>query len=185
MVGVDPAAAMLDVGRHEPWGDQVEWIEDTAETFRASRRFDLIIMTGHAFQALVEDAVIRAALDTMAYHLKPGGRIVFESRNPVIDWDRQWARTYKMETPEGVVTATRRMIETAPDRQCLTFAWDYTFPDETLTSISTLRFLQRDQIEAFAQSAGLHLVELHGDWQGGPFDSAVSKEMIFTFVKMA
>ena len=48
--GVDPAAAMLTVARRKPYAKQVEWVQSSAQNYRAARRFDLIVMTGHAFQ---------------------------------------------------------------------------------------------------------------------------------------
>src|SRR5271165_1559990 len=53
VTGVDPAGAMLAVGRRKPHAERVEWIECTAQSYKADRRFDLIVMTGHAFQILL------------------------------------------------------------------------------------------------------------------------------------
>src|SRR4051812_41074032 len=55
-VGVDPAAPMLDVARKNTRGEKVEWVEGDARTFDLGRLFDLIIMTGHAFQAFLTEA---------------------------------------------------------------------------------------------------------------------------------
>jgi 2-polyprenyl-3-methyl-5-hydroxy-6-metoxy-1,4-benzoquinol methylase len=71
VTGADPAPAMLDVARSKPHGASVEWVEATAEGFRSPKRFDLIIMTGHAFQVLLTDAQVAEALANMAAHLKP------------------------------------------------------------------------------------------------------------------
>jgi len=51
--GVDPAAAMLVVAKRKPSAEQVEWVESSAQTYRSERRFDLMVMTGHAFQILL------------------------------------------------------------------------------------------------------------------------------------
>src|SRR5215471_5871396 len=67
VTGVEPAAAMLEVARRKPIADQVEWVESSAESYRTQRRFDLIVMTGHAFQCLLTDTAMLAALETMRY----------------------------------------------------------------------------------------------------------------------
>lgn len=75
VTGADPAAAMLGVARNRPGGDKVTWIEADAAGLSAGLRFDLIIMTGHAFQVLLEDREVRAALSNLHRHLAPGGRL--------------------------------------------------------------------------------------------------------------
>lgn len=181
MTGVDPAAAMLTVARRAPLADQVNWIEGTSEDYCADQRFDLIIMTGHAFQVLLTDSQVEATLANMAKHLKPDGLVAFESRNPALNWDAIWGRDYEMETPRGRVRAVRRMTDTSQAPEFLSFAWDYHFADDRITSDSTLRFLTADAIIAFADRAGLHVETVLGDWQGGAFDPHVSREMIFNF----
>ena len=181
VVGVDPAAAMLDMARRGDPHDQVRWIQATAEAFETSNRFDLIIMTGHAFQVLLSDEQVSQTLNRMASLLTPNGYAVFESRNPRIDWDRIWAREYTMTTPSGTVHAKRRLTETSQAPDYLSFAWDYHFDDQVLTSDSTLRFLSHEEILDAAKPVGLELVELLGDWDGSEFDPSSSKEMIFKF----
>ena len=157
VTGVDPAAAMLAVARRAELGDCVTWVESTAENFRSDQTFDLIIMTGHAFQVLLTDQQVEATLATMASHLKPGGLITFESRNPALDWDAIWGRAYEMETPQGRVRVVRRMTDTLRAPDFLSFAWDYHFSEDRLTSDSTLRFLSAEAITGFADQAAYTL----------------------------
>src|ERR1700678_1465360 len=42
VTGVDPAAAMLAVARSKPYAEQVEWVESSAQSYKAQRRFDLV-----------------------------------------------------------------------------------------------------------------------------------------------
>ena len=91
VTGVDPAPAMLEIARRKPFGVKIDWVMATAQTFRSTKRFDLMIMTGHAFQVLLEDEDVHAAFETIRTHLKPGGKIVFESRNRAVDWAAEWS----------------------------------------------------------------------------------------------
>ncbi|MEO1189236.1 MAG: class I SAM-dependent methyltransferase, partial [Pseudomonadota bacterium] len=179
VVGVDPASAMLDVARRAPQPPNIEWVEARSETYESDRKFDLIIMTGHAFQVLLSDQQISQTLRTMADHLKPDGRIVFETRNPALDWDAIWSREYTMETDQGRVRAVRRITDATRTPEYLSFAWDYHFPDVTLTSDSTLRFPSASDITSFAKAMDLEISDIFGDWNGSGFDPVVSREMIF------
>jgi 2-polyprenyl-3-methyl-5-hydroxy-6-metoxy-1,4-benzoquinol methylase len=178
VTGVDPAPAMLAIARRKPFGAKIEWVEATAQTFRSDKRFDLMIMTGHVFQILLEDEDVRAAFETMRMHLKPGGKAVFESRNRAIDWAAEWGGEVVLEARAGRIVETHNVHEMLNDR--LKFDSVFRFPDKTLTSKSELRFMSLMEIEAHLKAAELRVENLIGDWDGAPFDPAVSKEMIFT-----
>ncbi|MBS1992198.1 MAG: class I SAM-dependent methyltransferase [Cyanobacteria bacterium SZAS LIN-2] len=177
VTGADPAAAMLDVARNKKHGREINWVHCTAEEFKADQRFDLIIMTGHAFQVLVDDRAISSCFSTMRRHLAPGGLIVFESRNPAIDWVEQWDYEMSLQTPQGTVKECRRFLSL--DEDLMTFELRYEFPEQSLVSPSQLRFLSRSSIEERLQQEGLLAESVLGDWQGQPFDETSSKEMIF------
>lgn len=177
VTGVDPAAAMLDVARTKPHGPKIEWIEANAQDFKSDKRFDLIIMTGHAFQVLVDDHEITAAFANIANHLKSSGRFVFESRNPDWDWASDWIYTMDLVAPGGTVKESRHLKSF--DGNIMTFDLTYQFSDETLTSHSVLRFLTAPDITSRLKAHGMPVSQLLGDWHGSPFDQARSKEMIF------
>lgn len=177
VTGVDPAHEMLRRAREKENSNQVEWILCAAQDFSSDKCFDLIAMTGHAFQVLLTDADVLSTLKVMQKHLASTGRIAFESRNPAIDWKRDWNYRISLDLPNGRVVETRRLIEMVNDR--VSFELVYEFEDETLVSASELRFLRCDRILEFLSASGLQVMELMGDWDGAPFDVATSREMIF------
>jgi hypothetical protein len=73
---------MLRVARSRQGTERVSWIKATGQTLRLPLRFDLIYMTGHAFQALLTDDDALAVLRTAHEHMTGEGRFAFESRNP-------------------------------------------------------------------------------------------------------
>lgn len=178
VTGADPAQPMLDVARQKPHGNNIEWAHATAETFRSPTRFDLIIMTGHAFQVLLTDDAVATALTTMRDHLKPAGRAVFESRNPAIDWAWEWKNPMFIETPSGPVHITGPQVEKAGE--FISFDREYRFADETLTTHSRLRFMPKPAIEAHLAAAGLTADKVYGDWNQAPYDPATSHEIIIS-----
>lgn len=178
VTGADPSAAMLDVGRRKPNGDKIEWVQSFAQNFRSAKRFDLIIMTGHAFQVLLDDTDALATFATMRDHLAPDGLIVFESRNPAIDWRLRWhGGEDELEVDGVALRQTCEVLSMTGDR--IVFETRYTFPDEVLVSSSELRFRSRTEIEAGLQASGLQAKKICGDWDGTLFVSDSSDEMIF------
>ena len=47
------------------------------------REFDLVVMTGHAFLAFLEDDAIRVALVAIRAAVTDGGRLAFEAHDPL------------------------------------------------------------------------------------------------------
>ncbi|MEO1017958.1 MAG: class I SAM-dependent methyltransferase [Pseudomonadota bacterium] len=178
VTGVDPSAAMLEVAHRKPHGQKIEWVHSAAQSFQSDKCFDLIIMTGHAFQVLLEDDDIHAAFSVMHEHLTLGGSIVFESRNPEINWAEIWNRDKVLELSKGItVNESCRFLTMENGR--LTFELHYQFPDETLVSQSELRFTSKNDIENHLIAAGLCADKVLGDWAGTPFDEKTSREIIF------
>lgn len=178
VTGVDPSVTMLDVAKRKPHGSEIEWVQSSAQTYKSDKRFDLIIMTGHAFQVLLADQDILEALAVMKRHLADDGTIVFESRNPQIDWVSRWDYEMKLKTPTGIVRESRRFLNMS-DR-IMNFDLRYQFSDtDVLVSASALRFSSRDDIERMLTASGLQVDALLGDWHGGPFESDSSEELIF------
>lgn len=177
VTGVDPSLAMLDVARCKPHGDKIEWVQSFAQEYCSNKLFDLIIMTGHAFQVLLEDDDVLSTFAVMRKHLKPQGRAVFESRNPLVDWSKEWNYDLHLDIPSGTVHESRRFISMTNER--MTFELRYQFSDEQLVSRSVLRFSSRKEIEERSAAQRLLVDEVYGDWNGGAFDEAASHEMIF------
>jgi hypothetical protein len=140
----------------------------------------LIVMTGHAFQVLLEDEDVLATFGTMRKQMKPDCVVAFESRNPVIDWEKEWNYDMVLSLPDSAVLESRRFLKMKNDR--MSFELIYEFPDEKLVSRSELRFWSRNEIEKHLVDAGLCVSKLLGDWDGSGFDERSSQEMIFIVV---
>jgi 2-polyprenyl-3-methyl-5-hydroxy-6-metoxy-1,4-benzoquinol methylase len=179
VTGVDPAAPMLAIAASKPHAEKVEWIQSRAQDYRSENRFDLIVMMGHAFQILLSDEDALAMLGTMRRHLKPGGRVGFETRNPKVDWAHVWGTHAPVvhKLPIGQMRETLHI--TSESDEFISFQQQFEFPDRTLSSSSTLRFLSRTRIEELIAESGLVIREVFGDWDRSPFEPKQSPEMIF------
>jgi hypothetical protein len=170
---------MLEIARKKPCAERVEWVESTAQSYRSQKRFDLIVMTGHAFQTLLTDDDILATLDTMRVHLNDCGRIAFETRNPGVDWASEWDRRQRsicMPNGEEVIE-TLNILE--KKGEFISFQTSYRFRHTTLTTNSTLRFPSREHVESLIARAKLAVRDVLGDWDATPFNATRSQEIIF------
>lgn len=170
--GIDPAAAMLDVARNRPGGSAVTWVEADGRSVRLGRRFDLVVMTGHAFQCFLTDGDQRALIETIAAHLAPQGRFIFDSRNPVREEWREWVpelsrREFDLP-PHGRITAWNDVSMDAATN-VVTYETCYRTASGIIHKASSrIRFSCRSDIAARIAEAGLRVDRWLGDWHGGP-----------------
>ncbi|EMF27995.1 MULTISPECIES: class I SAM-dependent methyltransferase [Streptomyces] len=151
VVGADPAAASLDVARAKPGAGRVRWIEGDA-TDLPPLTADLATMTGNVAQAIADPADWHATLRGARSALRPGGRLVFETRDPARRAWETWTREHsyvRADVPGAGVVESWHDV-TAVDGPLVTFRTTYVFASdgEVLTSDSTLRFRQRQEVEA-------------------------------------
>ncbi|WP_373504815.1 trans-aconitate 2-methyltransferase [Aestuariivirga sp.] len=181
VVGVDPAGAMLDVARAREGGAGVTWVEADARTVRSGRRFDLIVLTGHAFQCFLTDEDQRAVARTIAAHLEPDGTFVFDSRNPACEEWREWtpelSRRIIRHPRLGQIEAWNDVAFDA-GREIATYGTFYRAEDGRLWEAqSSIRFASMDTIATGLHEAGLIVKQWLGNWQGEAFRADAS-EMI-------
>jgi 2-polyprenyl-3-methyl-5-hydroxy-6-metoxy-1,4-benzoquinol methylase len=91
VTGVDPAAASIDVARAKPGADRVRWVVGEIDAV-SDLKFDLVTMTGNVAQVFVTDEAWRAMLATAHDVVRPGGHLVFETRDPARGAWREWTR---------------------------------------------------------------------------------------------
>ncbi len=178
LCGLDPAEAMLDVARART---DVAWILGDPASFGRPEVFDLVVMTGHAFQVFIEDDQLRESLAAIRSVLAEDGRFAFETRNPP-------ARAWECWTPENaveVVCADGSMVrmshevDTPVAGNLVSFTITFTSDrwERPQVSRSTLRFLDDERLSAFLSDAGLAIEEQFGDWGRQPL-TETSPEII-------
>lgn len=167
LCGLDPAPGMLAVARGRA-GAGVEWVRGTLDSAaRPDGPFDLVLMTGHAFQVLLDDAEIRTCLEAVRGVLAPGGRFAFETRNPA-------ARAWEGWTPSAavVVDGVRVAHEVLRGFDGRTVTFETTFLADGWSgpevSRSTLRFVAAAELDGLLAAAGLVAEARYGDFDRSP-----------------
>jgi SAM-dependent methyltransferase len=163
VIGVDPAGASLEVARAKPGAERVRWLRCDAASL-PPLSVDLATMTGNVAQVFVTDAEWDAALRSARAALRPGGRLVFETRDPAVQAWRQWNRAGSLSRAvvpgAGAVESWSEVTDIRGD--LVSFRSIFTFEADgvTLTSESTLRFRQRDEVADSLMAAGFIVDDL-------------------------
>ena len=165
VTGVDPAGASLAVARAKPGAERVRWIHGDASALPPMRA-DLATMTANVAQAIVEPAGWEATLRRVHSALRPGGHLVFETRDPArrawLEWNR--AASHRVTAIPGVGAVESWVELTEVSGPLVSFRWTYRFAadGQELTSDSTLRFRGRDETEEALDACGYELREVRG-----------------------
>ena len=168
LCGLDPADAMLEQGRKRR---DIEWVLGDLSSVDWRGEFDLVVMTGHAFQVLLGDEQLRESLASIRIALTPDGRFVFETRNPPARGWEKWVPENAVEITHGGSTfRMAHQVDEPAAGDLVSFTTTYTCPDwdRPQVSRSTLRFLDADTLAGFLGVAGLEIVEQFGDWDRKP-----------------
>ncbi|MFF8036228.1 class I SAM-dependent methyltransferase [Streptomyces sp. NPDC016626] len=150
VVGIDPAQASVDVARAKPGSERVRWICGDA-TALPPLQVDLATMTANVAQAIADPDTWQKTLRGANEALRPGGHLVFETRDPARRAWEKWTRenSYRVTEIPGVgsVESWVQLIDVS--RPLVTFRWTYIFAADrqVLTSDSTLRFREREEVE--------------------------------------
>jgi SAM-dependent methyltransferase len=165
LVGIDPGLGMLTVAREEP---SVDWVEGVLRPGAYDAEFDLVTMTGHAFQELRTDAEVAGVLRGMRDAVRPGGRVAFETRNPgAREWESWHGASFPVPYQGQTLTVSYEVHEVAGDLVTFTETTDGGRWDSQHDT-ATLRFLSRLDLDRFLAAAGLEVETYYGDWAKGP-----------------
>src|SRR3984957_16786065 len=125
LCGLDPADGMLARARLVA---DIEWILGDLPTQVFDREFDLVVMTGHAFQVFLEDGEIRASLAAIRSALADDGRLAFETRNPDARAWEAWTPENAVEvvSGDGAVVRMAHQVETPVTGEFVSFTTTFT-----------------------------------------------------------
>jgi SAM-dependent methyltransferase len=160
VVGVDPARASLEVATAKPGSERVRWIWGDA-TALPPLQVDLVTMTANVAQQIVNPDMWLRTLTGAREALRPGGFLVFETRDPAAraweEWNPAVSHRFTPLPTGGTVESWGELVEL--NLPLVTFRWNYVFTadGEHITSESSLRFRERQEVEADLAARGYRL----------------------------
>ena len=158
LCGLDPANGMLDQARKRI---DIEWVLGDIASAAWRHEFDLVIMTGNAFQVLIEDNELRTAFTAVKLALDNAGRFVFETRNPsALEWER-WGSHWAREVTDGNGSLVRMTcdVERPVVGNTVSFTHTFTSPnwEHPQQSRSTLRFHDVKSLNSLITNGGFEI----------------------------
>lgn len=181
MTGVDPSSSMLDVARHRPDSEGVQWIEGDASRLDEAQA-DLAIMTGHVAQVILDDESWHATLAAIHKALRPGGCVAFESRNPRARpwaaWTPQASRRLIEHAGHGQIEVWHRLLEVRGEHVLYEIHYRFASSGEERVTTNELRFRTQAELTQSLTEIGFSVEHVFGEWDCQPVE-AETHELIF------
>jgi SAM-dependent methyltransferase len=163
VVAVDPDEPAVDLARAKSGADTVRWFVGDASAL-PQLQVDAAFMTGNVAQVFVTADEWMATLATIRRSLRPGGRFVFETRDPAREAWKTWTREHTHETADvpgiGVVETWCDLLDVSPP--LVSFRWTNVFESDgaSIQTDTTLRFRDRDELRQQLEPAGFRIDEI-------------------------
>jgi SAM-dependent methyltransferase len=163
VTAVDPAEASLAIARTKPSAAMVTWVLGGARDVPPMEA-DLAVMTGNVAQVFLSDEQWHATLRAIRRALRADGYLAFETRRPDRRAWEDWALDtgpHVLDLP-GVGKVEQRRVVTSTEAPFVSFRYTYRFfsDGQVLTSDSTLRFRERDEVERTLAANGFTVLDV-------------------------
>ncbi len=194
VTGLDIVPGMLAQARSKSVGLPARWIEGDARTFDLGEQFQLIFLTGNAFQAFLTNADQEALLQRVQAHLHKEGLFAFETRNPLFtnsqtrnglfvnletnEEEQAWPSFIDTSGRAVRLSRTRVYDHVAQILHWTTYRrWHEGEEEHTKVTRIALRYTFPQELAALLYYNGFSIIRQYGDWDLEPL-SAASRSII-------
>lgn len=201
VTGLDIVPGMLEQARSKSVGLPVRWVEGDARTFELGEQFQLIFLTGNAFQAFVTNAEQEALLQRVRAHLHDEGLFAFETRNPLLpntktrpglfvtletrNQEQDWPSFINADGYEVRVSTTQVYDHVAQIVHLTAYKrWHAGAEEHATISRTALRYTFPQELAALLHYNRFTTIRQYGDWDLEPL-TATSPSIISVCRKRA
>lgn len=163
VTGIDPAAASLNAARKKPYANQIRWILGDTSCL-PPLTVDLAVMTGNVAQVFVTEDAWKNNLIAIRQVLQDGGHLVFEVRDPAQQAWLKWTREQtfqRLDVPNiGFVEGWCDVTDVSDGLVSFRLTYVFEADGQILTSDSTLRFREKEEIIHSLEQAGYQVKDI-------------------------
>lgn len=163
VVGVDPAEASVEVAKSKDRTAKITWLQGDATTAPALGA-DLAVMTGNVAQVFLTDDDWTQTLHGIHAALRPNGHLVFETRRPERraweDWAADTGQVILDVPGIGPVEQRREVTDVSLPFVSFRFTYRFLSDDAIVTSDSTVRFRDGDEVESSLVAHGYRVLDV-------------------------
>ena len=172
VTGLDTCDAMLAYAKKKADELSIQWLLGDMTSFELPQQFDLIVMTGNAFQSLLTESDQQAMLRCVVQSLKPSGLFAFNTRNPRTENlinQPEFTHWHNCKDPAGETVQVFGAQTYDEAHQIATYTTKRVWSDhETQTSIR-LRFTEQERIIHLIEASGLEVMAVYGGFEKQPW----------------
>jgi SAM-dependent methyltransferase len=188
LVGLDASPHMLAltcdklVAAGPEVAERARLVQGDLRSFELEQRFDLALIAVKSFSYLTSRSDQQRALERIAAHLRPGGRLALDLLHPALSWLAQPPGSLNQDlvqdVPERGVTVARTEAVVSTDLaaqiRVIRSAYEVVARDGSLTKRFVewpYRYIFRFEAELLLERAGLEVEAIYGGYRREPFGS--------------
>jgi SAM-dependent methyltransferase len=163
--------------------ERARLVRGDLRSFELEQRFDLALIAVKSFSYLTSRSDQQRALERIAAHLRPGGRLALDLLHPALSWLTQppgsLSQDLVQDVPERGITVARTEAVVSTDLaaqiRVIRSAYEVVARDGSLTKRFVewpYRYIFRFEAELLLERAGLEVEAIYGGYQHEPFSSA-------------
>lgn len=183
ITAIDPNEEAIEYAKNKDYPDELTWIIGDSSNLQ-TMAFDAVIMTANVAQVFLTDESWQHTISDIYRALKPGGHMIFDTRNPLAKVWEQWEKDLTPDVATNLTTGEPLEIWTEYEgfkEGIFTFF-------ETVKNAQTgevmiqekiqLKFRTLEEINVSLQQGGFSQIQAYEDWE---FKQATEKAKSFIF----
>ncbi|MGB9035690.1 MAG: class I SAM-dependent methyltransferase [Paeniglutamicibacter sp.] len=171
VTGLDPHAGSLAAARTKPGAQAVDWIDGTSAQLPPGTSFDAVLMSSHVAQAIDDDDEWQRTLADIRSALRPGGRLVFDSRDPrARAWERWTPGSTRSQYTLADGTGVHLWIDAQERERGLVAITEHRLLADGNREFedAVLAFRSEEQLRTALAAADLQVDAVFGGWHREP-----------------